>query len=98
MIRNAKLNYAVRFANACKNANLNPMLTARLVELAIRASNAGVRNANGVDRNNSLDRTRNAVESAAAEQGLTVHWPGLYPEFTRVVDGRKESVSIPYPG
>jgi hypothetical protein len=79
-----KLDFAVQFANFCKNRNVEPREVAELIRLINRAFKAGEHDANyGTDK---ADPWYKKVEAQAAKLGMKTYWPGLYPAFNDVTD------------
>ncbi len=71
----------VAFARFCVTYKTHPTDLARMVTLARRAYQAGVRYANGAGRHEALDAAKVRFESVARSNGFTTHWPGLWPRL-----------------
>jgi hypothetical protein len=83
------IQFAVNFANFCKNENVDPRELGELLTLINRAFKAGEYDAN--NGTNTADPWYNKVEAQAASFGWKTQWPGLYPYFTK---GDKE-IQVP---
>ena len=73
-----KYRNAIYFMRMCERADMNPSIMAELSVLAQRAFRAGERSCNIPDYN--ADPARERFELLAVAAGLSVQWPGLYPE------------------
>lgn len=86
-----KLDFAVQFANFCKNRNAEPRDVAELIRLVNRLFKAGEFDANhGTDK---AEPWYDKVRTLATLLGLNTTFPGLYPSFTDAKD--HSSVYLP---
>jgi hypothetical protein len=73
------IEFAVHFANFCKNENVDARELGELLTLINRAFKAGENDANnGTD---TADPWYTKVETQAAKFGWKTQWPGFYPSF-----------------
>ena len=86
-----KYRNAIYFMRMCERADMNPSIMAELSILAQRAFSAGERACNIPDYNAGPARER--FELLAGAAGLSVEWPGLYPECYKA-DGLQVQIAV----
>jgi len=88
------LEYAIRFAVVSRREGIEPADLADLVTLARRAKRAMEQELCVKDAPDSGPAT-DAFEARAQALGLTVTWPGLWPELTRLSGYRVDLPALP---